>query len=167
MRRLHVLMADSGLCCWMRESQLCFSQSVTHIQCFGSQRSIRAQTRESAACIGLTGQSGGRLYWCRNQWPLEVLLLQTPLYYSRFHTRHCFDRKLHFSQLSAGQSDCFYGNEGRVLLLMTACQTLHRPVSVPHNHWDVFKTERAEGGRDVRSDGVNREEMFLISRRGP
>lgn len=142
MRRLHVLMADSALCCWMRESQLCFSPSVTHVQCFGSQSSIRAQTRELGACIGLSVQSGGHLYWCRNQ-------CLTPLYYSRFYTRHFSDMKLHFSQLSAGQRDCFYGNEGRVLLLMTACQTLHRPVSVPHKHWDVFKTERAEGGKRV------------------
>lgn len=58
----NVLMADSALCCWTRASPLCFSPSVTHVQCFGSQSSIRAQTGELGACIGLSGPSGGHLY---------------------------------------------------------------------------------------------------------
>lgn len=104
--------------------------------------------RELGACIGVTGPSGGRL---------RSVLSETRL----SPEAHCFDRKLHFSQLSAGQRDCFYGKEGKVLLLMTACQTLQRPVSVPHNHWDVFMTER-----DVRSDSMNGGEKVLNSRRG-
>lgn len=152
-------MCDSAICWWRWASQLCMCAG-TLMECFGSlhglsvsefntmanerirnMHSFNSAVRRWAACwLSLLTQESMSLarFPCRSDrvfWAVRVARgRRTPLCWSRSHICHCCDRKLHFSQLSWGQKERFYGNEGQVWLLMMACQTLYGLASILYNH---------------------------------